>query len=310
MNVQAYKLKFRAPVHFGNGRLSESAYTCDAATLFSALYIEALHLGIQDDLMDAAQSGEFKISDAMPYADETLFLPKPMLAAGPESADKRKESETDSRARKAAKKLDYIAADRLSSFLDGSFDFVTELERFDLGESALQTKVNLTRESKNDADPYHVGSFSFREGAGIYFLCEGNFDISPLMEQLAYAGLGGKRSSGFGRFEYSVSSNTPLDTKRAGVKTPHGHMLLSTALPAESELDESLLLNARYRIVRKGGFIQSSSHSLSPQKKRDFYLFTAGSVFPHAFEGSVFDVNETPSAHAVYRYARAMWMEV
>lgn len=310
MSVQTYRLRFKAPVHFGNGRLSESAYICDAATLFSALYIEALHMGIQDDLMDAAQSGEFKISDAMPYAGETFFLPKPMLAAGPELADKRKESETDSRSRKAAKKLDYIAADRLSSFLDGSFDFVTELERFDLGESALQTKVNLTRENKNDADPYHVGSFSFQKSAGIYFLCEGGFDISPLMEQLAYAGLGGKRSSGFGQFEYSVSPNAPLDLRRTDAGATQRYMLLSTALPTEDELDETLLSNARYRIVRKGGFIQSSSHSLSPQKKRDLYLFAAGSVFPHTFEGGVFDVNETPGTHSVYRYARAMWMEV
>jgi CRISPR-associated protein Csm4 len=56
--------------------------------------------------------------------------------------------------------------------------------------------------------------------------------------------------------------------------------------------------------------VQSATHSANPQKKRDLFLFAAGSTFSRPFDGTVFDVNATPGAHPVYRYARALWMEV
>ena len=87
-------------------------------------------------------------------------------------------------------------------------------------------------------------------------------------------------------------------------------VLLSTATPTQDELDDDLLRGARYRVVRKGGFVQSATHSANPQKKRDLYLFTPGSTFGKRFAGDVYDVNVTPGAHPVYRYARAFWMGV
>ena len=87
-------------------------------------------------------------------------------------------------------------------------------------------------------------------------------------------------------------------------------MLLSSALPREDELTDALLEGARYHLVRKGGFVQSASHAPTPRKKRSLCLFSSGSVFEGCFEGDVLDVNATLGAHPVYRYARAMWMEV
>ena len=87
-------------------------------------------------------------------------------------------------------------------------------------------------------------------------------------------------------------------------------MLLTSALPREDELTDALLEGAKYHLVRKGGFVQSASHASTPRKKRSMWLFAPGSVFERRFEGDVFDVNATPGAHPVYRYARAMWMEV
>ena len=57
-------------------------------------------------------------------------------------------------------------------------------------------------EDGGDAKPYHVGGFHYREGAGLYFIAKGGYDIAPLLESLRYSGLGGKRSAGYGRFEY------------------------------------------------------------------------------------------------------------
>jgi len=53
MGERIAKLSFLGPVHFGEGRLSGSGYTFDAATLFSALYLEALRLGCVKELLAA-----------------------------------------------------------------------------------------------------------------------------------------------------------------------------------------------------------------------------------------------------------------
>lgn len=311
MDVRTVKLSFSGPVHFGHGRLSDGGCTCDAATLFSALYIEALHMGAADGLLEAARTGALALSDAFPYIEQTLYLPKPMLNPAVFDARKKATGDTgDSRERKANKKLAYVPADRYASYVAGSFDSIRELERFQLGQTSLQTKVNLERARGDDAEPYHVGGYTFAPGAGLYFMVQGSYDVTPILEQLSYAGLGGKRTSGYGRFTFRVENQNPLKQVKRAVGGAPTSVLLATAAPAEHELDDVLLEGARYRLVRKGGFVQSTTHSATPQKKRDLYLFAAGSTFERTFEGAVFDVNATPGSHPVYRYARALWMEV
>ena len=307
MATQMVKLTFQAPVHFGDGRLSDGEYTCDAATLFSALFIEALKEGCADELLAAAKSGDLSISDVFPYIGERLYVPKPMACVSERAANSAESG--DSRARKANKALKYIPADKLGDFLGGSFDFVGELEQFNNGASFLRMKVNLTRSTSDDAEPYHVGGYRFAPECGLFFLVNGTYDVRPLMEQLSYSGIGGKRSSGYGRFTFEICDEVPLrlaDGSSFGKRA----MLLSSALPRENELTDSLLEGAKYHLVRKGGFVQSTNHAPTPRKKRSLCLFASGSVFERCFEGDVFDVNATPGAHPVYRYARAMWMEV
>lgn len=307
MSDRIVKLSFHAPVHFGRRRLSDSEYICDAATLFSALYIEALSMGCADDLLHAAKTGEIAFSDAFPYIGEQLYIPKPMIAL-PRAVEARSES-SDSRSRKANKKLRFIPMKKLPDYLDGSFDFVSELGRFDLGASCVRTKVNLTKAASEDAEPYHVGGFSYNPGCGIYFIVRGTFDVEPLFVQLGFSGIGGKRSSGYGRFSPKF-----LDANLPGLASEDDFgkraMLLSSSLPREDELSDGLFRDAQYRLEKKGGFVQSCAHAPTPRKKRDMWVFAPGSVFERSFGGGVFDVNQTKGAHPVYRYARSMWMEL
>lgn len=312
MDGKLVKLRFLGPVHFGQGRLTDGACTCDAATLFSALFIEALQLGQQDALLEAAQMGELALSDGFPFRADTLYLPKPLVElAMPRTAP---EQSPDSREKKANKKLDYISAASYGAYLGGSFDALHEYERLaqggGFGSAYVQTKVNLTHADDPNANPYQVGGFRFAPNAGIYFLVRGGYNIESLLDQLQYSGLGGKRTSGYGRFSYVVESASPFSNQLAISPAGGRHMLLSSAAPREEELTEGLLSGARYKLLRKGGFVQSTSHAITAQKKRDLYVFGPGSVFSRTFEGAVFDVNSAPGAHPVYRYARAMWLEV
>lgn len=309
MEGKIYKLSFLQPVHFGSGRLSDAEYTCDAATLFSALFIEAIAADCSNELLQAAKQGEFALSDCFPYIDAKLYLPKPMGISHVESENTAKK-EADSRSRKAAKKLSYISLNHFQEYMNGTFDFVEEWENFKLGHSALSTKVNLTGENGKASDPYHVGAYSFLPECGIYFIYQGDYDIEPLMKSLAFSGLGGKRTSGYGAFEYSVENAAQIELDTLSTTTEKLSMLLSSAAPYKEELTDELLQNAQYKLDKRGGFIQSATHAPTQRKKQDMWVFRPGSLFKNKFSGDVFDVNNTPGEHAVYRYAKALWMEV
>ena len=51
MKYTIYKLEFQTGVHFGTGALDEGTYTFHADQIFSAMYIEALKLGIDQNFM-------------------------------------------------------------------------------------------------------------------------------------------------------------------------------------------------------------------------------------------------------------------
>ena len=77
MTATVVKLSFTSPVHFGNGRLSDAECACSADTLFSALFMEAMAQGSQEDLLAAARDGDLLLSDAFPWMGDDCYLPKP-----------------------------------------------------------------------------------------------------------------------------------------------------------------------------------------------------------------------------------------
>ena len=310
MTVTVVKLSFTSPVHVGNGRLSDAECACSADTLFSALFMEAMAQGSQEDLLAVARDGDLLLSDAFPWVGDDCYLPKPYGAPALFASDEESESR-GSADKKAFKKLRYLPRDAYGSFFDGTLDAVETLRALDegLGASGLVTKVDLRREGGDggledggDAKPYHVGGFHYREGAGLYFIAKGGYDIAPLLESLRYSGLGGKRSAGYGRFEYELTANA----SDAVPATPGCRVLLSSAAPTADELSDGLLQGARYLLKRRAGFVQSGTYSAEPLKKRDFYAFAAGSTFERTFAGDVFDVS-AGGAHPVWRYAKAFW---
>ena len=125
------------------------------------------------------------------------------------------------------------------------------------------------------------------------------------MMGLSYSGLGGKRYSGMGRFDYTVTDVPEIIKKRLHQKASR-YMLLSTALPRENELEE-VLYGAEYQLVRRGGFVASENYAEQQMRKKDLYVFAAGSCFEKTFTGNVYDVSSGGS-HPVYRYAKGFFM--
>lgn len=300
-------MQFTSPVHFGQKRLSDSQMTIKADTLFSALFIEALHLSMDTRFL----LNDLTISDTFPYQNDVYYVPKPLIdikAKNDASADY-----------KQYKNMTYIPYDLYRSYVRG--EVTTERAKqlndaFDIGISSVQTKVMIPTyhhdRMTDDSEPYTVGTFSFYEHTGLYFIIKTSaksFDsLQTILQSLQYSGIGGKRSTGYGQFTYEIIEDDLLlqflqhDGKR--------HMLLSTAMATEAELNElDLAGKDRFILEKRSGFIQSTTYASTLQKKRDFYSFAAGSVFQHPFTGDIYDVSGG-GKHPVYRYAKALWLGV
>lgn len=302
MKYEIYKLKFTTGVHFGDGMLNDSIYTFRADTLFSAMYIEALKAGLERKLYEGVCSGKLLFSDALPYVEDQYMVPKPILYIEPKNRG-------DSSDKKKYKKLKYLPADKLDAYLSGNIDLDKDPMK-EFGEFSQRTMAAVRRE--DETLPYQVGVYRYKEGRGLYFIVgyrepEMLELAESLLEAVSFGGIGGKKSGGLGRFEYKKGRRDGKLKERLGQSGTY-QMLLSCALPQKEEM-ESALEGASYLLEKRSGFVASETYAEELRKKKDLYVFSAGSCFKNPFRGSVYDVSEGGN-HPVYRYGLSMFMGV
>lgn len=307
MEYKLYKLKFQGAVHFGKHNLDDGEYSCCADTVFSALCHEALHMGMDklQYLLDAVGEGGLLLSDAFPYIGDRYYLPKPMKRiAGPRDNG-------DSKIKKAYKKLKYIPEDMMGIYLNGEYDVLNDNGLDRLGHFEMKTAASVRGEG--ETKPYRIGTYFYNKGNGLYVIIGYNRRevlefAEGLFESLSFSGIGGKRSSGLGRFELFSGKLSP-DLLRRLEGNGTRYMSLSVSLPGGEEL-ESVLDGAEYMLCKRSGFVASEKYAPEQMRKRDLYVFKAGSCFPIRFCGGIYDVSGKGGGHPVYRYAKPMLMEV
>lgn len=303
MDYAVYKLDFTTGVHFGRGLLSDSDCVFQADVLFSAMYIEAMKCGKADALYDSVKSGRLLLSDALPFTKDSYLIPKPLLRI---EGEKRGDSEE----KKKYKKLRYLPVDDLESFLWGSMDLEENpMKHF----GRLQQKAVAAVRTAEDTLPYHVGVFYFFPGNGLYVITAYESDAEKylaeeLLEAVSYAGIGGEKSGGLGRFELKIAGLGKEKLISHLRKNSSCSLLLSTALPKDNEMEKALD-GASYLLGKRSGFVWSDTYADELRKKRDLYVFMGGSCFANRFEGDIFDVSEG-GRHPVYRYAKPVFMGV
>lgn len=306
MKYAIYQLNFSTGVHFGEGILAESNSTFQADTLFSALCHEILKLEGENGiykLVDYVKKGNLRFSDSMPYIGTTYYLPKPVI--------KIENTDTDSSMKKQVKKLKYVSVDHYQEFLKGELDISAELNNLEyFGKSEIRTNLN----QRDDTGPYQVGIFHYGHDAGIYIIVAySDDDILDMVEELLYSvgyeGIGGKKSSGLGKFEpvYKDVPKELLNRLENFEKYPH-KITLSVSLPKKKEL-ENVLAEASYGIILRSGFIASETYADHFRKKQDLFCLKAGSCVKNIFEGDIFDVSSGGN-HPVYRYAKPLFLGV
>lgn len=293
-------------VHFGRKNLDTTEITFHADTLFSALFQEAIKLEKQEIFLQRVCEGKIILSDAFPYIAKTYYVPKPIIS---ESVKEEKTIE-DFKQKKMLKNLKYIPVNTISEFVNGTFpeEYMEDLEY--LGVQKMKVSVGIR--GMDEPEPYRVSIWYFNEGAGLYILAgyEQKTDLellNELFDSLQYTGVGGKKSSGLGRFKYKVCE-VPDNMKKQLVGKKQKSILLSTALPEDNEL-ETVLRDASYMLIKRSGFIDSSVYAPQQMRKRDLYVFSPGSCFTHTFEGRIIE-EKNGGTHPIFRYEKAFFMGV
>lgn len=329
MIYYAFTLKFLTPVHFGDtasgGNLDKIALSCSADTLFAALCNEAAALDstILEKLIADVSEQKIVFSSLFPYyrtenEDLYLYLPKPLLQMEAKKQSSKSFAEMKQLATKLKKqkKTSYIRASELQAWLkncqEGQF---ADYEVSEFAAPFVAGKVNLRG---NDPLPYFVGSYVFDENAGLYFLCGVEDDneediewINGLLKQLGMTGIGGKRSSGYGKFKladkYSDLACKDLDDifDMLFEEESSIQMCLAPVCPLAEEI--AAVKQGAYKLVKRGGFI--SSPMTGENMKRDsVYMLAEGSCFAKRLQGSLLRQEIDGIEHPVYRDGVGMFV--
>ncbi|MCI6007216.1 type III-A CRISPR-associated RAMP protein Csm4 [Oscillospiraceae bacterium LCP25S3_E10] len=306
MNYKAYKLSFPHGVHFGDSSLDSSETAFHSDSMFSALCTEAIKMGEDsfNTLYTAFNNGDIILSDLFPFSEDTFFLPKPVCRIEATA------NNGDSVKKKQFKKLKYISANRFDEYISGNYNPEQDLDLIEqLGSYQLKTGVALRGGENNLL--YNVGVFNFNNHGGLYLIIEyKNENCLQLLEDclssLSFSGIGGKRSSGLGGFELKYIKSLPENLLKRLSQKYSRYMLLSTALPDDTEMEASLQ-NSEYVLLKRSGF--SSPDGKSPIRIKDLYMFGAGSCFENRFDGCIKNVS-TRNDKTIYRCAKPMWIGV
>lgn len=315
MKHKICKLSFSTDLHIGNGLLIDNGISLCADTFFSALCHEALKMNPLDGIEQLVQYGrERKIifSDLFPYYNDILFLPKPMWTRTDIVFQNRQEY-------KVEKSLRYVNSQNISQYLQGELDYQREYDILKgIGKENLRIRASMN--GIYETRPYYVGSFCFKKGAGLYVIIgyeeeEALAYVESLIAALSYTGIGGKISSGFGRFTYQIIDTSQDWDNQLMCEDAEKFMILNTSLPKSDELMQTLE-NAYYQVVKRSGFVSSGVNTnkrIGPEmRKNDLFVLQQGSCFRNRFEGDIYDVSnqERENSHPVYRYAIPMFWRI
>lgn len=338
MAYYIFTLKFLTPVHFGDaangGFLDKIAMSCSADTLFAALCNEAALQGeaVVQQFVEKVSEKKIAFSSLMPYfrvldkekkkeTDIHFYLPKPLLTdeVNKQSAKSFQEMKQLATKLKKQKKTSFIRASQIKQLLQSRKNGVApELQVDEFAVPFVSGRVNLRDEKPQ---PYYVGSYVFADNAGLYLLCSVEDDadvdfVENLLISLGASGIGGKRSSGYGKFALAdVSCKLSSDGGKSDDNSAIALMLFAAdsslqmcVAPLCPQQEDVLSVKAgAYRLVKRGGFI--SSPELGENVKRDsIYMLAEGSCFSKRLEGRMLEQSIAGLSHRVYRNGLGMFL--
>lgn len=316
-----YKLKFLTPVHLGaaelGGKLESVSFSYGSDKLFGALCCElSENENLLLNFVEKIRREEIFFSDLLPYKGDNFYLPKPILLVDSQKTPERLElveMRLQATQRKKQKKIEFIRASRFEEYFSAVKRNSPFQEENNFGETELVQKVSCRAE---EPLPYYVGTFSFNSDSGFYLIAffEDDRDkqiFRTILEYLGLSGIGGKRSSGFGKFflieeislEGCMNEDLAALNKMLTNKSASWQMNLSSLLPSPDEI--STLKKSYFKLKRRGGFVSAISGEIE-QKKNNICVVVAGSCFPHRLKGELLSVDKI-NGHEVYRLGKSIY---
>jgi len=329
MDYYVYPLRFVTPVHFGDtaqgGTLENLSLTFSSDSFFGACCNELAHnTEVLYTFIDNVMNGRIVMSSLFPYYIDgdnwQYYVPVPMIRVETADIVTRSYTETKLEAikQKRLKKRAYMRASQVKHFsdtvqyhIDGAMPIFVERN--------VTTQVNMRG---TQSRPYYVGNYRFMPNAGLYIII-GFSDESQkiffdaLIESIGYTGIGGKRSSGYGKFELAddptwlsegfyeddIALYDMISAPQESIR-----MCMSTCVPQMVE-DIQQLKQGQFKLKKRSGFVVAEG-TTTQVKRKSYYALAEGSISQHSIEGAVIKIESDALPYAVYRNGRGFWIGV
>ena len=314
MKTYIYRLRFKAPVHFGTTGigLENTLERLSSDSLTSALINAFSIMGGADEAISAltAKSPSFLLSSLFPYgppengSGTAYALPRPL--SKPPVADQ----EIVRGFGKDLKHIRYLTPGDFAAWIgrhslsseqvEAMIKRSQQLGRFSSRDSGigwwaleLRPRVALDRVSQN-SNIWHCGALHFEKDAGLYGLVRMSDeswknDLSSAFNLLGDLGLGGERTYGMGAFDFGGFE--PLDQAWTSVSEMDSNqfVLLSNFFPADDE--RNLLVDSliAYDFRETRGYVVSGRMATTLKRKR-IRMIAEGSVLKMPLRGKMVDV--------------------
>ena len=333
MSYLLYKLRFPSGIHIGTAfgkTLEETMISVYSDTFYSALFNEYMKIYNNDELYKISEAGNFLVSDLLPFKEKDdmstdFYLPKPFMPKEPANNKNKTEITVD---RKKVKATNFIPADKLEEY----FSFLKNGTNFpiiddDFGKKQLYTKNKISLENE-DTQLYNIEVFKFNEKSGLYFIVKLPENekwqeiFQNILDSLALTGIGGKRNSGFGQFVIKedamnfdgldfekFESESDAYINKALYSNEEKFLIISSYSPKIGEIEKLKDGDNYYQLIKRGGFVNQSSYSEQPEKRKQVYMLSSGSILSFKPEGKILDLN-LHGKHNIYRMGKPIMLGV
>ena len=332
MKFTAYHLFFDTPVHFGIESIGQEKIeiTARSDTLWGAVVQKWLLL-FRDDPEQICNNSLFDVSSSFPFVKGKRFYPLPVGLLDElmnKVAHNAGEYGVDV---KTLKKIRFVSETLLQKMINGhkpELEDISEATVFPFYAEESDKAVPFFRQDQRprlrtdqlnqgagDESFFYCTDQFFSQESGLFFLAqfadkesEGKFEAA--LRLLGDSGLGADRSVGRGFFHFD-KQEVELGSSTSSTSA---FLLLSLLRPSRKDVENGLLSEGRYSLVRRYG--RAGSHVTSRFRRADCWMLEEGAMLPFIPEGTVPVVlamgkeGENVIQHNVYRYGKGVCLPI
>jgi len=333
MQVEAIKLRFKTPVHFGSGKdeMNSTSFMYHSDSLKSALFSVGIVYYPEWKESPDTFFNSFRISSCFPFCSEELFLPRPFGLMKFTYGD----SEKDDKNRKISKKVSFLSLELIrkwsknpeeelpieASYIspDGAFVFANGENVRAIYQNEVQQRVTIDMQNM-ESTPFYLDRLYFEKDTGLYFLLECQDEelrkkLFTILRLLGEMGIGTDRTVGNGLFSFDESKDVKM------VELPKRNVLnkkinLGLYLPQREEMQKIQINRSFWNITKRSGYIAAASKlSMRSLRRNNIFFFTEGSVFDtdSTLQGRYVDLKpawDADELHPVWRDGQPIFMRL